>query len=376
MDLKEILTTHREYLHQIPELGFCEFKTSAYLKEQLELLGYKVESTAKTGLLAYRKGESDECIAFRSDMDGLSLAEETGVAFTSKHQGKMHGCGHDGHMAILLGFATHLSKIEPLKKSVLFILQPAEEGPGGAEVIVKEGVLKKYKVKFIFGLHLYPEIEEGKFGLRSGVMTAQTGEVDIVIQGQGGHGAIPHKANDALIIMAQLINSYQSIVSRNLNPIDGGVLTIGTIHGGERRNIIAEKVELTGTIRAFSEEVYETIKRRIVEINTGLETMFNAKVKTQFIDMYPCIVNDKSLFELVCHSTLGEKMIEIDPMMITEDFSYYQKEVPGLFFMLGSRNDALGFTNPLHHSKFNFSDNVLLNGVELYDEMCRLLNVY
>mgnify|MGYP002579726896 FL=1 len=260
--------------------------------------------------------------------------------------------------------------------SVLFILQPAEEGPGGAEVIIKEGVLKKYKVKFIFGLHLYPEIEEGKFGLRSGVMTAQTGEVDIVIQGQGGHGAIPHKANDALIIMAQLINSYQSIVSRNLNPIDGGVLTIGTIHGGERRNIIAEKVELTGTIRAFSEEVYETIKRRIVEINTGLETMFNAKVKTQFIDMYPCIVNDKSLFELVCHSTLGEKMIEIDPMMIAEDFSYYQKEVPGLFFMLGSRNDALGFTNPLHHSKFNFSDNVLLNGVELYDEMCRLLNVY
>lgn len=376
MDLKKVVTAHREYLHKIPELGFCEFKTSAYLKEQLELLGYEVESTAKTGLLAYRKGMSEECIAFRSDMDGLSLTEETGVEFSSQHEGQMHGCGHDGHMAILLGFATELSKIEVLKKSVLLIFQPAEEGPGGAEVIVKEGVFKRYNVKYVFGLHVYPEIEEGKFGLRPGVMTAQTGEVDIFVQGRGGHGAIPHKANDALIVTAQLLSSYQSIISRNLNPIDGGVLTIGTIQGGERRNIIAEKVEMTGTIRAFSEEVYETIKRRMVEVNAGLETMFNVKVEATFADMYPCIINDKSLFELVRQSSLGEKMIEIDPMMIAEDFSYYQKEVPGLFFMLGTRNEALGFTNPLHHSKFNFSENILMNGIELYDEMCRLLNVY
>ncbi len=376
MDIKKVVTAHREYLHQIPELGFCEFKTSAYLKEQLELLGYEVESTAKTGLLAYRKGMSEECIAFRSDMDGLSLTEETGVEFSSQHEGQMHGCGHDGHMAILLGFATQLSKIEVLKKSVLFIFQPAEEGPGGAELIVKEGVFKRYNVKYIFGLHLYPEIEEGKFGLRPGVMTAQTGEVDIFVQGRGGHGAIPHKANDALIVAAQLLSSYQSIISRNLNPIDGGVLTIGTIHGGERRNIIAQTVEMTGTIRAFSEEVYETIKRRMIEVNAGLGTMFNVKVEATFADMYPCIINDKSLFELVRQSSLGEKMIEIDPMMIAEDFSYYQKEVPGLFFMLGTRNEALGFTNPLHHSKFNFSENVLMNGIELYDEMCRLLNIY
>ena len=376
MDIKKVVTAHREYLHQIPELGFCEFKTSAYLKEQLELLGYEVESTAKTGLLAYRKSMSEECIAFRSDMDGLSLTEETGVEFSSQHEGQMHGCGHDGHMAILLGFATQLSKIEVLKKSVLFIFQPAEEGPGGAELIVKEGVFKRYNVKYIFGLHLYPEIEEGKFGLRPGVMTAQTGEVDIFVQGRGGHGAIPHKAHDALIVAAQLLSSYQSIISRNLNPIDGGVLTIGTIHGGERRNIIAQTVEMTGTIRAFSEEVYETIKRRMIEVNAGLGTMFNVKVEATFADMYPCIINDKSLFELVRQSSLGEKMIEIDPMMIAEDFSYYQKEVPGLFFMLGTRNEALGFTNPLHHSKFNFSENVLMNGIELYDEMCRLLNIY
>ncbi|MDO5793524.1 MAG: amidohydrolase [Turicibacter sp.] len=376
MTLRQTVKQHREYLHQIPELGFCEFQTSAYLKEQLEQLGYEVYSTAKTGLLAYRKGESEECIAFRSDIDGLSITEETNVSFASKIKGQMHACGHDGHMSILLGFATHISTLSSLKKSILFIFQPAEEGPGGAGVIVNEGIFQRFHVKFVFGLHIYPEIEEGKFGLRPGVMTAQTGELDLFIEGRGGHGAMPHKSNDALIIAAQLINSYQSIVSRNLNPIDGGVLTIGTINGGERRNIIAEKVELTGTIRAFSEEVYETIKKRIVEINHGLETMFNAKVETKFIDMYPCIMNDKSLFEMVRQSKLGENLIEIDPMMIAEDFSYYQKEVPGLFFMLGSRNESLGYTYPLHHAKFNFSETVMMNGIELYDEVCRLLHVY
>lgn len=376
MDFKQVVQTHRQYLHQIPELGFCEFQTSAYLKEQLEKLGYEVYSTAKTGILAYRKGVSEECIAFRSDMDGLSITEETNVDFASTIEGQMHACGHDGHMSILLGFATYVSTLSSLKKSLLFIFQPAEEGPGGAEVIVKEGVLKKFNVKSIFGLHIYPEIEEGKFGLRPGAMTAQTGELDLMIEGVGGHGAMPHKSNDALIVAAQLINSYQSIISRNLNPIEAGVLTIGTINGGERRNIIAQKVELTGTIRAFSEDVYEMIKKRMNEINHGLELMFNVKVSTQLTDMYPSIMNDPSLFDLISQSKLGEHLIEIDPMMIAEDFSYYQKEVPGLFFMLGSRNEALGYTYPLHHAKFNFSERVMMDGIKLYDEVCQLLDVY
>ena len=376
MDFKQVVQTHRQYLHQIPELGFCEFQTSAYLKEQLEKLGYEVYSTAKTGILAYRKGVSEECIAFRSDMDGLSITEETNVDFASTIEGQMHACGHDGHMSILLGFATYVSTLSSLKKSLLFIFQPAEEGPGGAEVIVKEGVLKKFNVKSIFGLHIYPEIEEGKFGLRPGAMTAQTGELDLMIEGVGGHGAMPHKSNDALIVAAQLINSYQSIISRNLNPIEAGVLTIGTINGGERRNIIAQKVELTGTIRAFSEDVYEMIKKRMNEINHGLELMFNVKVSTQFTDMYPSIMNDPSLFDLISQSKLGEHLIEIDPMMIAEDFSYYHKEVPGLFFMLGSRNEALGYTYPLHHAKFNFSERVMVDGIKLYDEVCQLLDVY
>ncbi len=376
MDLNEIMKSHRRYLHQIPELGFCEFKTSAYLKEQLLQLGYEVYPTAKTGLLAYRRGESEACIAFRADMDGLSLTEETQMEHPSIHEGQMHGCGHDGHMSILLGFATYLSTINELKKSVLLIFQPAEEGPGGAEVVVSEGVFTKYHAQYIFGLHLYPEIEEGKFGLRKGVITAQTGEVDIKVQGRGGHGALPHLSTDALVIASQLLMSYQTIVSRNLNPISCGVLTIGTMHGGERRNIIAEEVELTGTIRAFSEEVYETIKRRMVEINQGLESMFKARITTTFRDMYPCIVNDAHLVELIKSSSLASSMVEMDPMMIAEDFAYYQKEVPGLFFMLGTRNEERGFTYPLHHSKFNFSDEVFMRGLKLYQEVGNLLKIY
>lgn len=378
-DLKKLINNVNEYrndLHQIPEVGFCEFKTSTYLREKLESFGYEVKSVAKTGLIAYKCGEEDRCIAFRSDMDGLQIKEETGLENSSKIEGQMHACGHDGHMSILLGFAEHVSKIEKLKKGILFMFQPAEEGPGGAEVIVNEGILKDYKVDSVFGLHIYPEMEEGTIGIRSGAMTAQTGEFDIDIKAKSGHGAIPHKANDALIVLAQLINSYQSIISRNINPIEGAVLTIGTINGGERRNIIAENIRLEGTIRAFNMDVYNKIKERMETINRGLMEMFDVKIDIVFRDMYPPVINDKSLLELVKDSTLKEKIIEIDPMMIAEDFSYYQTVVPGLFFMLGSRNKEKGYTNPLHSSKFNFDKQVLINGIEIYDQVCKVLKIY
>ncbi len=376
-NLKDNVIKHRRELHQIPEVGFCEYKTSEYIKTQLKKLGYEIRDVASTGILAYKKGIQDECIAFRSDIDGLSITEETNLEYESSIKGQMHACGHDGHMSILLGFCEFISKIDKLNKSILFIFQPAEEGPGGAEVIVNEGVFEEYNVVNVFGLHIYPEIEEGMIGIRKGAMTAQTGEFDIHIKAKSGHGAIPHKANDALIVVAQLINSYQSIISRNINPIEGSVLTIGTINGGERLNIIAENITLQGTIRAFNQEVYEKIKQRMTTINEGLMKMFEVEIETVFRDMYPSIINDKELFDKVVDTSLKEKVIEIDPMMIAEDFSYYQKKVPGLFFMLGSRNEELGYINPLHSSKFNFNeDKVLINGIELYDHVCKVLEVY
>ena len=375
-DLREKVIQHRVELHKIPELGFCEFKTSEYISSQLKQIGYEVKQVAKTGLIAYKEGLEKESIAFRSDIDGLNIQEDTNISYKSEIDGYMHACGHDGHMAILLGFAEYVYHLSEIKKGILFIFQPAEEGPGGAELIIKENVLKDYNIKNIFGLHIYPEVEQGKVGVRAGAMTAHVGEFDIFIKAKSGHGAIPHKAKDGLLVAASLINSYQSIISRNINPIEASVLSIGTIKGGERRNIIAENVSLEGTIRTFNQEVYEKIKERMITINKGLMEMFEVKIDVVFRDMYPSIINDNDLYCVIKESPLKDELIEIEPMMISEDFSYYQLEVPGIFFMLGSRNEELGYTNPLHNARFNFDTEVLMNGIKMYDTICKTLNIY
>ncbi len=375
IQLKSTMVAHRQRLHQMPEGGYEEFKTSEYIMSVLKSLGYEPIQIIKTGVIAYKKGKSEECIAFRSDIDGLSIKEETGLSFAAQND-KMHACGHDGHMSILLGFAQYLTEIEQLEKSILLIFQPAEEGPGGALPLVETGIFKEYNVKNIFGLHIYPEIEQGKIGTRGGVLTAQTGEFDLTVTGKSGHGAMPHTATDALVATANLINSYQSIVSRNVNAVEGGVLTIGTITGGERRNIICEHVQMDGTIRALNEEVYHLIKDRMHTLKKGLEIMFDVKVDMVFRDLYPCIINDEKLIDDLFASTLKDKLVKMQPMMIAEDFSYYQRQVPGVFFMLGSKNTELGYVHPLHSCHFNFDDEVLVDGIKLYDEVCKLLAVY
>lgn len=368
---------YRRELHKIPEVGFYEVKTSKYIREKLESFGYEVKSVAKTGLIAFRVGENiEESIAFRADMDGLKILEESNVEFKSENYDYMHACGHDGHMSILLGFAHYISTIKSLKKGILFIFQPAEEGPGGAEVIVKGGILEQYNVKHVFGLHLFPGLSEGEIGIKSGSMMAQTAEFDIDIKAESGHGAVPHKANDGIIVVAQLINSFQSIISRNINPIEGAVLTIGTINGGERRNIIAENIRLEGTLRAFDKEVYSKIKSRISDIIKGLEVMFNVNINLEFRDMYPAVRNDKKLLRSIIKFLPEEKIVEIDPMMLAEDFAYYQESVPSLFFMLGVKNEDLGYTHQLHSSKFNFNEEVLVEGIDLYNRICEGLNIY
>lgn len=330
---KEETKLYRRYLHQIPEGGFCEKETSKYIKEKLEEFGYEVNTVAKTGLAAFRQGENTgESIAFRADMDGLKIMEETELSYKSKNFDYMHACGHDGHMSILLGFAHYISSIESLNKGILFIFQPAEEGPGGAEIIIEEGILKKYNVKHVFGLHLFPGLDEGEIGVRGGAVMAHTGEFVINIKAESGHGAIPNKANDGIIVAAQLINSYQSIISRNINPIEGTVLTIGTIHGGERCNVIAEKVRMEGTLRALDKAVYLKIKKRMTAINKGLEIMFNVSIAIEFRDMYPAVVNNKKLLKEIIKFLPENRVVEVEPMMLAEDFSYYQEEVPSLFF--------------------------------------------
>lgn len=366
----------RRKLHQIPEIGFEEYETSNFIKKVLLDYGFEVESIAKTGVIAYKKGDlNNKAIAFRADMDGLKVKEETGVEFCSKNKDMMHACGHDGHMAILLGLAKYLSNHKNLKRDVVLIFQPAEEGPGGAKVIIEEEVLNKYNVEAIFGLHIFPELEEGKIGVRPGPIMAQTGEFDIIIKGKSGHGAMPHTSIDSIYIASQLIMNYQSIISRNIDPIEGSVVTIGKINGGEARNIIANEVRLEGTIRAFKQEVYDTIKGRMKAINEGIEEMFNAEIEMHVKDMYPPVINDENLFDIFRGLLDNDELKIIQPLMLSEDFSYYQREIPGIFFMLGSKNEKLGYVHPLHSCYFNFNEEIFIHGLKTYIKICKKFEI-
>ncbi|MDO9628578.1 MAG: M20 family metallopeptidase [Acholeplasmataceae bacterium] len=370
------LKNYRRDLHQIPELAFDLYMTSEYVKKELESMGYETKSTAKTGLIAVKKGKSDEAIAFRSDMDALPVKELTGASFLSKHEGKMHACGHDGHMAMLLGFAEYVSKLKDLNKTIVFIFQPAEEGPGGAKIIIEEGVFEKYNIQHIFGIHLYPGLEEGLYGLTNGPMMAQNGEFNLHIQGISAHGAQPHLGHDAILAASHLVTQYHSIISRFLDPLDPAVITIGTTHGGEARNIIAQDVLMTGTIRSFNQNVYDSIKKKMRDIDKGISLSFDVTVKNDIIDYYPPVVNDEKLFHMLEGSMEKAEYKILKPMMFAEDFAFYQQKVPGMFVMLGTKNDSLGFIHPLHSCYFNFDEIVLEKGVELYIRISKLLNIF
>ncbi len=372
---QEKLKKYRRDLHQIPELAFDLFLTSAYIKKELQGMGYVTESVAKTGLIAIKKGRSEDAIAFRSDMDALPVFEQTGALFQSKHPNKMHACGHDGHMSMLLGFAEYVSKLENLNKTVVFIFQPAEEGPGGAKVIVDEGIFEKYNIKHIFGIHLYPGLEEGLYGLVDGPMLAQNGEFNLVIKGKSAHAAQPHFGHDAILAASELINLYHKIISRRIDPLDSAVITVGTIHGGEARNIIANEVKISGTIRSFNETTYENLKNQMRKIDKGIETIFDVKVDNDIMDYYPPVINDHLLFSKLKENLKDHQYQILKPMMFAEDFAFYQKKIPGLFVMLGTKNDELDYVHPLHSCHFNFDEKVLINGVRLYRNILDFMKV-
>ncbi|WZL74472.1 M20 family metallopeptidase [Clostridiaceae bacterium 35-E11] len=373
-DLKEEIVNIRRTLHQIPEVGFEEIKTSTFIISKLKEYGIKSYThIAKTGIVGYLEGHiGKKTIAFRADMDALTIEEKTDLPYPSKHKGMMHACGHDAHMAILLGFAKFLCKNKKnLKDNIVLVFQPAEEGPGGAQPMIEEGIVEKFHIDQIVGLHVFPEVEEGKIGCRSGAMMAQTGEFDIKICGQSGHGAIPQNAKDAIVIAGNLISTYQTIISRNINPMEGAVLTIGKMWGGERRNIIAGEVVLEGTLRAFQESTYNKIKTRMQEVVKGLETIYHCSIDVVFRDMYPAVVNDEKLVHTLVEAIGKNNMDWIEPQMIAEDFSYFQQKIPGLFFFLGIKNKEKGYIHSLHNCQFIFDEDVLLTGVQVYVNLLR-----
>ncbi|MDY3058789.1 MAG: M20 family metallopeptidase [Fusobacterium sp.] len=370
MDLNFLLDDiikNRRALHQIPETALEEFKTKEYLKNYLISIGLEPQEIVETGLFVYIEGKDKEnCIAFRSDIDALNIKEETGAEFESKHVGKMHACGHDGHMTTLLAFAKYLTTIQPLEKSVLLIFQPAEESPGRAKDIVETGLLKKYNVKAIYGMHLFPELPEGTVASKEGPFFAQAALMTTTITGKSGHGAMPHKTIDPLMAFTKIVDGYQTIVSRNLSPFDPGVVTIGKFCGGSAQNIIADTVNFWGTIRTFKEENTEFIIERIKEIHRGIELSYRVKIDEKIDIVYPPVINDKELYKKFVDTMKDMNYVEHEALTISEDFAYYQKEVPGIFMLLGTRSEEKGFVHPLHSCHFNFDEKVLLKGVEAF----------
>lgn len=378
LQLADELKQMRRELHRIPEGGLREYETCSYVKEKLRSFGIdRIESCLETGVVAVIEGPESAggpVVAFRADMDGLPVLEESECDFCSGHKGMMHACGHDGHMAVCLAFAGYVWKNRNrLKGRVVFVFQPAEEGPGGAELMIKEGLIQRYGIQYFIGLHIFPEFEEGKIACRKGSMMPRNGEVTITINGISAHGAQPHKGADAVVAAAAVVSALHTIVSRNISPLEPALLTLGKIEGGEARNIIAKKVEITGTLRAFTDEVYETLVEKIRTVAQGVAAGYGCSAQVDYFHMYRVVYNDPGMVELLMEEVGPESYEESPLQMICEDFSLFQKEVPGIFFYLGSRNEEKGFVYPLHSAQFQFDEKILLGGVQVYKSMLKRL---
>jgi amidohydrolase len=380
----KVIAWRREF-HQFPELSNREFKTGAKIASILKSLGLEVQyPVAKTGVVAILKGaKPGAVVGLRADMDALPVTERSTLEFASKETtvyggketGVMHACGHDGHMAMLLGVAELLSKHRnELKGSIKFIFQPAEEGApfgeeGGAPLMIKEGVLTNPNVDVMFGLHIQALLPSGQLAYRTGGLMAAVDGVNIKVRGVGAHGASPWESVDPIVISSQIINALQTIVSRQTDLTAGAaVVTIGTMHAGVRRNIIPEEALLEGTIRTFDKEVQKRVHEQITLIATKIAEGSSAEADVDVQIMYPATVNEPRLTQRSVPSLLRsaskEKVVVTQPVTMAEDFSFYQQKVPAFFFFLGARPEIKLDRQPVHHTAdFMIDEKALITGV-------------
>jgi amidohydrolase len=371
--MKDWLVEIRRTIHMHPELGFEEVQTANLVSEWLQKLGIEVKrGMAKTGVVGLLKGKKPgRTVAIRADMDALPIDEVKPVPYASKTKGKMHACGHDAHVAILLGVARFFSSIpDQVKGNIKWIFQPAEEGGGGGRLMVEEGVLGNPKVDAIFGTHVYPLLFIGKIGIMEGEALAAADRFTLVILGKGGHAASPHLTKDPILAAGHLITQIHSIVSRNINPLESGVVTIGRVSGGTAFNIIPDEVELLGTVRSLSAQVREELKSRIEQVTQGIVRSFGMDYHFSYEYGYPVLINDPGMTKLVseaCLKGMGKDNVEVlKPSMGAEDFAYYLERCPGAYFRLGCRNEDKGIIHPYHSSLFDIDEEVLPFGVEMF----------
>ena len=368
--ISEHIYGYRRDFHQYPELSFQEYRTAETISKHLESFGIEHrKGVGKTGVVGEIVFGHGPTIALRADMDALPIQEVGDLKYKSKNEGVMHACGHDGHMAILLGAANALSKNKKLKKGkVRFIFQPAEEGAGGARYMIKDGCLDQ--VDEIYGLHLWNYQPVGEIGVKNGPIMAAADMFDIIIKGKGGHGATPQGTVDAIVVASNLITMLQTIVSRNTNPLDNTVVTIGEINGGQNFNVIADEVRLTGTTRAYTENNRNMIKKRMQDIIDGVSKSFGAEIVLKYKEGYPPTVNYEDPTKLVLEASsmvVGKGAGYPYLSMGGEDFSYYLQKVPGCFFFVGSAPDKNNILSTPHHcSHFDIDERSLLIGASVY----------
>ncbi len=355
-----------------PELGFEETETSKFIISKLEELNLPFQKVAKTGIVAtFDSGKTGPLVALRADMDALPIQEENPVEYCSTVAGKMHACGHDGHTAILLGLAkTLVENKDSAKGKVLLIFQPAEEKPpGGALGIIESGMLEG--VEAIVGLHISPEVPYGAIGTRPGPFMSAVSEFVIEITGRGGHASRPQKCVDPIVVGSYLVTNLQTIVSRLVDPIQSAVVTVASFHAGSTFNVIPERALLTGTIRTLSENTADTIEDSLRRITEGTCQAHGAiPTKMEISGHYPVLVNHPQLTnELIAAAKekFGEdKVFMINPSMGAEDFAYYGNFCPATFFFLGAADKSRDFTTSLHNPRFDFPEEIMLNGVKLF----------
>ena len=367
---KDLIIRLRRDLHRIPETAYTEEKTSAYVADYLNKLKLDVQTEiAQHGVVGLMKTDRPgPTLMIRADMDALPLKEDTGLAFASEHEGAMHACGHDAHMAMVLGAATVLDKIKnELTGNIKFVFQPAEEGPGGAKPMIEAGIMENPKVDYSIGCHVWTEIPEGTIGVRSGPFLAAMDRFDIKIKGQGGHGAMPHLCVDAIDVGTQVVNALQRIASRHMDPLEPTVVTVGTFHAGTAFNIIAGEAELSGTTRTFNPNTWNTWKARIEKVVRGVCESMGTDFELEYSQGYPVTINDDGIAEVV--RRCAEKVVGTDRVVIPEktmggeDFAFYLQRSKGCFFALGVGREGAA---PAHNPKFDFNEDMLPLGVETY----------
>jgi amidohydrolase len=372
-DLQPDIQAWRRDIHESPELGYDVHRTAAFVAERLRAFGCDEVATGlgRTGVVGVIKGRKPAAkggvrvIGLRADMDALPIEEATRLSYASKTSGKMHACGHDGHTAMLLGAARYLSETRNFAGDAVVIFQPAEEGGFGAAAMIKDGLLDRFAIDQIYGMHNGPGLPVGSFAIRPGPIMASTDAVNIHIEGRGGHAARPHISIDSVLVGAQLVTALQSIVSRSVDPLESAVVSMCEFHAGNARNVIPQTAELKGTVRTLTPEVRALVEKRLREVVEGVARMTGAKINLDYERGYPVVVNHAAQTDVaiqVAKQVAGDGNVhEMPPLMGGEDFAYMLEQRPGAFIFCGN-GDSAG----LHHPAYDFNDEAIVFGTSYW----------